>query len=344
MDSLTASLVAAFAISLGWTALSLRLGPALRWVDLPDRQPGLSVHDRPAVPLGGIGIFLAVHAAMAMTGSYDVGLALATGVVLILGLADDKLDLDPRLRLAVEAIAGLLLVTQATVGVRGWWGLIVGTALVVVTINAVNLFDGLDGLVASTAVVTALGVAWLTDLRVDAIGDGSFGLVVAAASLGFLVFNWNPARAFLGDNGAYTVAVLIAYGILRAADRSTPLSSSSGAGGLGLSEMVDLSVWVGMGLLGVFVVDLVVTLLRRWLRGRPLFQGDRSHVYDQLRDRGMGVGHIALTAAGSQAVLVVIVVAADRLLGDAGAVIALLALLATLLAVANRQGFLRVDG
>ncbi|MDH3499069.1 MAG: undecaprenyl/decaprenyl-phosphate alpha-N-acetylglucosaminyl 1-phosphate transferase, partial [Acidimicrobiia bacterium] len=279
------------------------------------------------------------HTALAMLDRYDVGLAFASGIVLLLGLADDKLDLEPKIRLVVEVGAAVVLVTQADVGVRGWWGLLVGTLLVVVAINAVNLFDGLDGLVASTAIVAALGIAWLSEARGY---DGSFGLVLAAAVLGFLVLNWNPARVFLGDNGAYTVAVLLAYGILRA-HAGLPDDNRQIEQGGAQGPMVDVAVWIAMGLLGVFVLDLAVTFIRRKLNDRPLFEGDRSHVYDQLRDRGIDVKQVALRAVLLQGLIVVIVVAADRWIGGLGAVLLLLAVVAALLIIARQAGFLRVD-
>lgn len=336
MDGLIVGLVAAFAISLGWGAFSVWLGPALHWVDLPDRQPGLSVHKRPAVPLGGVGIFLAVHVALTLTDRYDGGLALATGIALLLGLADDRVDLAPKLRLVVEVLAGLVLMTQGNVGVDGWWDVVVGTVLVVVAINAINLFDGLDGLVATSAIVTALGVAWLADSHFAPAGDGRFGLVVAAAIAGFLVLNWNPAKVFLGDNGAYTVAILLSYGILQTVDRTGVVGSAA-------SEAPNISIWIPMGLLGVFILDLAVTLLRRRLNRRPMFEGDRSHMYDQLVDRGLSVKQVALMAAGAQAAIVMVVAGADRWLGGLPALIVLYAVLAALLGGARQAGFLRVD-
>ena len=88
---------------------------------------------------------------------------------------------------------------------------------------------------------------------------------------------------------------------------------------------------------------MLVTLLRRRLNHRPLFLGDRSHIYDQLRDRGVGVRAIALIAAATQAVLLALVIAAERLLGVEWGLVTLIALLALLLVALARLGFLRVD-
>jgi hypothetical protein len=84
-------------------------------------------------------------------------------------------------------------------------------------------------------------------------------------------------------------------------------------------------------------------LLRRKLNDRPLFIGDRSHIYDQLRDRGMSVPTIALLAAATQAMLLVMVIMAERLLGPTWSLVVLIAILAVLLATLARLGFLRVD-
>ncbi len=274
-----AGLIIALVVSLAWAAASVWFGPRLGFVDVPD-DPSLKAHVRPAVPLGGVGVFLGIHAGLAAEGVFDPGLAIATGGALLLGLVDDRIGLAPAARLLAETLVALALVA--------WWipqpGVVewaVGVPLVVVAINAVNLFDGLDGLVGASGVVAGAGLAWLA---VVLGADPNLGLVLTGALAGFLVLNWHPARVFLGDNGSYVVGVFLAAGILGVRD-------TGGEPGL----------VAGLLLLGVFGLDLVVTILRRRIHGRPLFAGDRSHLYDQLASRGWPVPWIALTAALVQA-------------------------------------------
>ena len=315
-----ASVIIAALVSLAWALSAVRLGPRIGYVDRPD-DPALKAHEQPAVPLGGVGVFLAVHLAALARGGLDATLLVASTLLLVLGLVDDRRPLKPVTRLGVEVLAAAVLVFgDATGGDPLRLG--AGVLLVVLAVNAVNLFDGLDGLAASAGLVAALGVAWF------ASGHGiqvPGALELAAALGGFLFLNWHPARVFLGDAGAYVVGLVVADLILD----STP-------GGV-----VELTL--GAGLLGVFAVDLFVTLVRRMLNRRPLFSGDRSHVYDQLRDRGWSVPRIAVAAAAAQAGLVAAVVASDRFLGSWRAMAALLLLLVGLVGWLAAAGFLRVD-
>ena len=292
------SLALAFALSLGWCILSLRLGPRLGFVDVPDESE-LKVHRRPAVPLGGVGIFLGVHAALLAGDRFDPGLTIATGVLLLLGLVDDRFGLSPLFRLTGEVLAGAALVLWSYLDLDELLPAVVAIALVVVTANAVNLFDGLDGLAGSAAAISALGLAWLATLRGS---EALVGMATAAALAGFLVLNWHPARVFLGDNGAYVTAGFLAYAVLAA----------SPTGGLGTMAIAALA-------LGVFLLDLIVTVLRRARSGRPLFAGDRSHVYDQLHDRGWSIGMVVGVVAAAQVACVLAAIGSSQLDPSVGA-------------------------
>lgn len=298
-DSLIAASVALVIAAL-WGAVAVRLGPALGFVDEPD-DPALKAHSRPAVPLGGVGLFLAVHLAMAVTGRFDFYLLVASTLVVMIGLIDDRGGVPPLVRLAVEAVAGLALGYSA---VGDSWvraGLI--ALLVVVAVNSVNLFDGLDGLAGLSGLVTAIGVAVLTLARGS---SPVFGLALAGAVAGFLLWNWHPARMFLGDNGAYVLAVFLVYGMVVASQAVGDLA-------------------VAAALFGVFFFDLAATLLRRAISHQPLFSRDRLHLYDRLTDRGVSVPGVALLSGGVQALFLVVVVVADEALRTAVAVFTLLA-------------------
>ena len=190
------------------------------------------------------------------------------------------------IRLAGEAGAGISLVWIADTALDSPVSMVFGVVLVVIAVNAVNLFDGLDGLVGSVSLVSAIGLAWA---GLSGYGDSALGFTLAGAVAGFLILNWKPARVFLGDSGAYLIGTVLAYGAL-----------VGGGGDAGTTLLVILAV------LGVFLIDLVTTITRRALKGTPMLEGDRSHIYDRLRDRGWGFRAIALFAASSQAILVVI--------------------------------------
>ncbi|MDQ3781556.1 MAG: undecaprenyl/decaprenyl-phosphate alpha-N-acetylglucosaminyl 1-phosphate transferase [Actinomycetota bacterium] len=300
-------------------AAAIRLGPVLGLVDHPDG--GLKPHQRAVVPLGGIAVFVAVHLGMAAFDRFDRGLFAASLLALLLGLVDDRRGLTPTVRLLAEVAIGAVLVLTADAAGLGQGAVttVVALLLVVVTINAVNLLDGIDGLVGSVATVSALGLAVLGAVHGVDLG---FGILLAAALLGFLVWNWPPASLFLGDNGAYTVAVFLVYGI---ADVARPGSA--------------WSLLAVSGVLGIIVVDLVVTLLRRRAAGSALFAGDRSHLYDQLHQGGMAVWMVTTVLTVAQVMLVTVVILLDAALDDGATVVALAAVLVATVLALRRLGF-----
>ncbi|MBT8207015.1 MAG: undecaprenyl/decaprenyl-phosphate alpha-N-acetylglucosaminyl 1-phosphate transferase, partial [Acidimicrobiia bacterium] len=248
------------AISLIVSGLMIKIGPRLGWIDIPDGS-ALKAHARAAIPLGGVGVFLAVHTAMAVNASFDWGLFIASALVFVVGLVDDRFQLSPKVRVIFELAAALLLLGFADLPleITNPIHVLVVVVLVVGAANAVNLFDGLDGLVGTAGAVAGVGLALLAAGRSI---DGSFGWILASALVGFLVFNWHEARVFLGDNGAYSVGVFLVYGLLTVSPTATAAD-----------------ILVALAVLGVFGLDMVSTLLRRRLAGVPMFLGDRSHLY-----------------------------------------------------------------
>jgi len=310
------TLVAAFLVG----ASLIRFGPRLGMVDLPEGE--LKPHKGAVVPLGGVAVLVAVHLGLIASSGFDRGLFAASALALVLGMIDDRLGLTPVFRLVVEVgIASVLVLTSNAAGFGdGAAATIVAILLVVVAINAVNLFDGLDGLVGSVATVSALGLSVLAAVNGT---DVAFGIILAAALLGFLIWNWPPAKLFLGDNGSYTVGVFLAYGM---ADAALPASV--------------WSLLTVAGVLGIIVIDLVVTMVRRRVTRAPMFVGNRGHLYDQLHRRGLPVWKLILMMAAVQVVLVSVVVVTAGALEGPAAVVTLALVMLAIVAALGRFGFL----
>jgi UDP-GlcNAc:undecaprenyl-phosphate GlcNAc-1-phosphate transferase len=273
VDSVVAFALAVV-LALVATPVAARVARRLGVVDHPGH---LKVHERPVPYLGGVAVFIAMAPVIAIE---EPMWLIPLGGALLLGVVDDVRLIPARIRLLCEAIIGVaagLVLEHDTV-----FGVLATAAIVVALINAVNLLDGLDGLAAGVGLVSAIGLALLG-------GTGAIPIALAGALAGFLVFNRPPARIYLGDGGAYligaTLAMLVAYA---------------------LQENRGASYWLSALLLvAVPVTDTAIAIVRRMRSRRPVFTGDRSHVYDQLVDRGRSPGRAVAICIALQSVLVV---------------------------------------
>lgn len=300
--------------------LSLSLTPivrllAVRWnlVDKPDNKR--KVHQRPTPRVGGIAVGGAYFGSLALLGiwlhfqhsTYASGLTAIQSIVpsavlvFLIGLADDILDLKPRNKFAGQIVAATLAVI-AGVHIPGLQlgavpfglGPVLGMALSVVWLvlctNAVNLIDGLDGLAGGISMLATLTIL------IAALASGNMGLALATAPLaaalvGFLVFNFNPASIFLGDCGSLLLGFLLGcYSLLWSGSASTPFD-------LAAPFMV----------LAVPILDVTLAVTRRFLRHQPIFKADRSHIHHRLLARGFShrntvlLLYVAAATAGSLA-------------------------------------------
>ncbi len=269
----TALVVAAVVCAVAFVA-----GRRLNMLDVPDDE--LKPHGRAVVPLGGVGVFAGLHVGLWVAGAFDLALLVATTLVWILGLVDDLFGLAPVTRLLGTATAGLALGLMSELFDRPQL-LVLWMVATVVVVNAVNLLDGMDGLVASVSIFSVAGLWWF-GVAQGTVGPHFYWVTIGAIG-GFLAWNFRPARMFLGDNGAYVVGVALTWLALRA--------SPDGTAGL-----------VAVAIIGVPILDMSITVLRRLLARQPLFSGDRDHTYDRLARSGMAVGLIVLVYVVVQAV------------------------------------------
>jgi Fuc2NAc and GlcNAc transferase len=266
----------------GWVR---KLALARGVLDVPNER---SSHVVPTPRGGGVAIVIAttfgVSALMALGAmSLELFIALTGGglAVAVVGYLDDRHQLSPRLRLivhfgsAVWALAWMdglpPLRVGETVFTFGWGGYVLGALGIVWTLNLFNFMDGIDGIAGSEAVfiVCAGAVITLMQLSGVALAGEVAGpaAMVAAASCGFLLWNWPPAKIFMGDAGSGYLGYVVVTLALAAARENA----------------VALLVWLILG--GVFFVDATVTLVRRVTRGERVHEAHRSHAYQWLSRR-----------------------------------------------------------
>ncbi|MCD6552129.1 glycosyltransferase family 4 protein [Thermotoga sp.] len=237
-----------------------RLAKKLNIVDKPDGL--LKPHGREIPYLGGLGIFAGVLPFLWS----DTAVLLTSSLALTLGLLDDLFSLSPFFRLMMEFGISLILVWKF-VGFYSIWYSILWVLFVVILVNAVNMMDGMDGLCGSLVAISSLFFFFLV--------KGSFfqdlSLALLGTSLGYLVFNFPPARIFMGDAGSYLFAVLLST---MAVSQSRVVSFSS------LVPLV-FPLWT-------FLLDFSASVIRRFKNKKSIFSGDRDHMYDKL-SRRLGV-------------------------------------------------------
>lgn len=309
----------AAATSLAVCGVVVRWAPALGMVDRPDAE--LKTHGRPVAVLGGLGVLAGILAGGLASAALDGAFVAAAVLVVVVGTVDDRRGLPPLLRLGSELAAALVVVVGSPrAGALEPLGTIALIVLTLVAINAVNLVDGLDGLVGAVGTVSAVGLAALAAARGT---DPAVGLLLGGALLGFLVWNRAPARLFLGDGGSYLVGLALAFAVVEA----TPTG-----GGVGLL--------VAAGTLGLFLVDLGATVVRRLRSGAALFGGDRDHFYDVLRRRGWSTGRVVIVAVAGQVGFVALTLATAAAFPDVTAVAVLVVAGILALLLGQRLGLL----
>jgi UDP-GlcNAc:undecaprenyl-phosphate GlcNAc-1-phosphate transferase len=242
---------------------------AFRWGMLA-YPGGRDIHGEPTPRSGGVALFAPVVAALvAVAIAHDPmawGLLVGGALVFGVGVIDDAKRASPKFRILVQALAGLCLYASGfrleALGVPGLGVLELGLFelpvllfWIVLATNAFNLSDGLDGLATSLAL---LGLAVLTAAGVP----GLLPVAVAGACLGFLLYNLPSARIFLGDSGSLLLGFLLAALALK----------------LPAAENVPLAIAVFAYSLG----DVAIVTFRRWIRAKPLFSADMSHVHHKI--------------------------------------------------------------
>lgn len=275
----------AFLLTLLFTPLVKRFAVRFGAFDHPNEER--RVHQTPMPRLGGAAIYAAFGLAWCVLAWLEPTL-LATGTLLlaatpifVLGVVDDLRGVSERLKLVVPACSAALLyylgwrVTRLSIlpgialDLPAWLGFGLTVLWLVGVTNALNLIDGLDGLavgIVALATAALLGCALVLAQRETAL----MAALLLGALLGFLPSNFHPARIFLGDSGSLLLGFMLAALMLT--------GTTTKAGTVSMVAPV---------ILGLPLVEAVVTLLRRGIAGQPLLPGDRGHFHHKLLELGL---------------------------------------------------------
>jgi UDP-N-acetylmuramyl pentapeptide phosphotransferase/UDP-N-acetylglucosamine-1-phosphate transferase len=285
------ALLAAFVLSFLGVGLVLLYSRRAGLVDVPNLR---SSHSVPTPRGGGIALVSSVVAVM----GYEVlrlypqsGLSVAfvfLGAALLLltvvGWKDDRRPMTIITRLPLHLASGCAVAVLvykvapmpgiANIGWLAWW--IFWSAA---SINIVNFMDGIDGMVASQGIVYGL---FLFALVPRDLPGSQFGLILAGACLGFLVWNWAPAKIFMGDVGSGPLGLLLVIG-----------------GALALQGASPLVVFVPLFPL---FFDALATLIVRFRAGEPILDAHRDHLYQRVANSGVGHEFVSACYAFAAAV------------------------------------------
>ena len=306
----------AAAVSLAATPLVKALSVKVGAVDVP--KDGRRMHDHPIPRMGGLAIFLGFMTAILLfvpLNTEKQGMLLGAVIIVVLGMLDDKYALPAKPKFLVQVAAALIAVMAGNrievlsnpnifspdpVWMLGWLSYPVTVIWIVAITNAVNLIDGLDGLACGVSTISAATMLIIAlRFRESELDVAIMMAALAGACIGFLPYNFNPAKIFMGDTGSTFLGFIMAT------------VSVEGM----FKQYTIISFVVPFLMLGLPIFDVCFAVVRRVSHGQSPMQPDRGHVHHRLIDMGfsqkqavgvlyvisaiLGLSAVVLTASGA---------------------------------------------
>ncbi|MGW1237574.1 MraY family glycosyltransferase [Streptomyces californicus] len=302
----------------------LLTGPVRKFAIAVGAMPAIrarDVHREPTPRLGGIAMFGGLCAGLIVADHLfnlqsvfqlsDEPRALLSGAALIwlIGVLDDKFEIDALIKLGGQMIAAAVMVIQGltilwlpipgvgTVALTQWQGTLLTVALVVITINAVNFVDGLDGLAAGMVCIASAAFflyayrLWM-GYGIEAAAPATlFAAILMGMCLGFLPHNMHPARIFMGDSGSMLIGLVLAAGAISITGQVDPdnlqiFFEGSERGATHAMFPVFIPLVLPLTIIAIPAADLVLAIVRRTWNGQSPFAADRGHLHHRLLEIG----------------------------------------------------------
>lgn len=301
----------------------LLTGPVRKFAIVAGAMPEIrarDVHREPTPRLGGIAMFFGLCAGL-LVADHLTNLstvfeksneprALLSGAALIwlIGVLDDKFEIDALIKLGGQMIAAGVMVMQGltilwlpipgfgSVALTQWQGTLLTVALVVITINAVNFVDGLDGLAAGMVCIASAAFflyayrVWVS-YGIEAAAPATlFSAILMGMCLGFLPHNMHPARIFMGDSGSMLIGLVLAAGAISITGQVDPdalkVFAQSEREAVHQTVPVYIPLLLPLTIIAIPAADLVLAIVRRTWRGQSPFAADRGHLHHRLLEIG----------------------------------------------------------
>ncbi len=283
--SLLVAFIVAFIVTFITTPFVKNLAFKIGAVDVP--KDNRRMHKKPTARLGGLAIFLGFVISAIIFADLNreiIGMLIGCSIIVILGVFDDIYALSAKLKLVFQIVAALCPVLA---GVRiefikvpsilseygyiglGWFAIPLTVLWIVGITNAVNLLDGLDGLACGVSSISALTLLVIAII----VGEGEVAFITSAlagACFGFLPYNFNPAKLFMGDTGALFLGFIL---------------STISVQGLFKGYAI-ISIATPILILGLPIFDTLSAILRRVKNHQPIMSPDRGHLHHRLVDAG----------------------------------------------------------
>ena len=319
--SVGAALLCAFVVSYLMCPMVKSFAYKIGAIDVP--KDNRRMHKKPVPRLGGLAIFLGFMVSMLLFVKVDhqmQGILLGASIIVVLGVVDDMSPLRAYFKFCVQIFAALVAVFHGVVVQTlsnpnvfadspywdlGWLAIPITVLWIVGITNAVNLIDGLDGLACGVSTISAISMLVIALL----VSESDVALVMASlvgACLGFLPFNRNPAKMFMGDTGStflgYILATISIQGLFK--------------------YYAIVSFAVPFLILGLPMFDTLFAIIRRLAHGQNPMAPDRGHIHHRLIDMGfsqkqsvaiaymltgmLGLAAVLLTSSGELKALILI--------------------------------------
>lgn len=274
------SLLAAFIASILFTPLVKRLAFRIGAVDKPNYR---KVHAKIMPRIGGLAIFLAFLVGVLVllpTNEAMIPILIGAFIIIITGVLDDMLEISAKAKFLGQTVAAAVIIFYGHIEIDfinlpfggvvdfGYLSIPLTLIWIVGITNAINLIDGLDGLAAGVSTIALITLAAMAFIM-----GNTFVLVMATvlavSTIGFLFYNFHPAKIFMGDTGALFLGFMISVLAL-----------------LGFKNVTFVSLVIPIVMLGVPISDTFFAIVRRLLNKQPPFQPDKSHLHHRLLSIG----------------------------------------------------------